>query len=90
MVECEVMLKRSGARLFTTTSVRLSSGFSDAERPRGGVPGAGAPAGGTRDGRGGDDPRADGSVRAAGGGQVRPGQHTPLRGHVSQLAAQRL
>lgn len=69
----------NGTRLFTTTSARLSSGFGGAEQPRGGVSGAGAPAGGARDGRGGDDPRSDGSVRAAGGGALHPGQHSPLR-----------
>lgn len=72
----------------TMTSVCTSSGFSSAEQPRGGVPGAGAAAGGARDGRGGDDPRPDGSVRTAGGGALHPGQHSPLRGHVSQLVAQ--
>lgn len=74
-----VTLELSGARSLTTTSVRLSSGFGGAEQPGGGVPGAGAPAGGARDGRGGDDPWPDGSVRAAGGGEVHPGQHSPLR-----------
>lgn len=46
----------------TITSVCTSSGFSSAEQPGGGVPGAGAAAGGACDGRGGDDPRSDGSV----------------------------
>lgn len=49
------------------------SGFGGAERPDGGVPGAGAAAGGACDGCGGDDPRPDSSVREAGGGEVRPG-----------------
>lgn len=66
------------------------SGFSGTERPRGRVSGAGAAAGGACDGCGGDDPRPDGSVREAGGGEVHPGQHSSLRRHVSQLAAQRL
>ena len=66
------------------------SGFSGAEQPGGGVSGAGAAAGGACDGCGGDDPRPDGSVRAAGGGKIRPGQHSTLCRHVSQLAAQRL
>lgn len=57
----------------------LSSGFSGAEQPCGGVPGSGTPAGGACDGRGGDDPWSDGSVRATGGGEVHPGQHSSLR-----------
>lgn len=55
------------------------SGFSGAEQPCGGVSGAGAAAGGACDGCGGDDPRPDGSVREAGGGEVHPGQHSTLR-----------
>ena len=66
------------------------SGFGGAEQPRGRVSGAGAAAGGACDGRGGDDPRSDVSVREAGGGEVHPGQQSSLRRHVSQLAAQRL
>ena len=55
------------------------SGFSGAEQPRGGVSGAGAPAGGACDGCGGGDPWPDGSIREAGGGAVYPRQHSTLR-----------
>lgn len=70
--------------------LRVCSGFSGAQQPRGGISGAGAAAGGARDGRGGDDPQPDRHVRETGGGEVHPGQHPALCRHVSQLAAQRL
>lgn len=59
--------------------VCVFSGFSGAEQPCGGFSGAGAAAGRACDGRGGGDSRSDGSVRAAGGGEVHPGQHPALR-----------
>lgn len=59
--------------------VCVFSGFSGAEQPRGGVSGAGAPAGRACDGCSGGDPWPDGSVREAGGGAVHPRQHSPLR-----------